>query len=140
VVWFESIVRIGAAASYTQAEAGNREVGGLFAGLRTGPISWLGEVDLVRDEGFPEGPRRMVAGLIEGNWLISRGNNLKLTYEYEDPDRNVHHNTQTRASAVYELTPIQFLQLRLGYRKSSGIPQNNQQNASVGFVELHGFF
>jgi len=41
---------------------------------------------------------------------------------------------------VWECTPIQFLQTRVGVRKYDGIPQDNAENALEGFVELHGFF
>jgi hypothetical protein len=77
---------------------------------------------------------------LEGNWLITRGNNLKITAEYLDPDRSVSNNAQTRWSAVYELTPIQFVQLRTGVRYYDGIPQVDSQHTRLYFVELHGFF
>ena len=112
---------------------------GLYAGVRTGPVTWLSELDLVRQAGYPDGTRTMIPALAEANWLIRRGNNLKLTYEYSDPERGVHNNAQTRWSAVYELTPLPFLQARAGFRRYQGIPQNNLQNETFGFVELHVF-
>ena len=139
VVWVESRYRIGAAASVTNSKAGNRRVGGLFAGLRTGPIAWLGEVDVVRDDGFPEGPRTMVASLGEADWLIRKGHNLKVTAEYYDPDRAVAEDQKTRWSVLYELTPMPFVQLRVGFRRYRGIPQNDLDNRHITFVELHGF-
>ena len=63
------------------------------------------------------------------------GSNLKLTYEYEDPEHRVRNNAETRASVLYEYTPIQFLQLRAGYRRYMGIPQSDTQNQSLGFAE-----
>jgi hypothetical protein len=77
---------------------------------------------------------------VEGNWLIARGNNLKITSEYLDPNRSVHNNGETRWSVVYELTPIQFAQLRAGVRYYDGIPQSDAQNTRLYFIELHGFF
>jgi hypothetical protein len=139
VVWVQSRYRIGGAASYTQSEAGNRRVGGVFAGLRTGPVAWLGEVDVVRDEGFPEGPRSLVAALGEADWLIRKGQNLKITAEYYDPDRSVAEDQKTRWSVLYELTPMPFVQLRAGLRRYRGIPQNDLDNRRVFFLELHGF-
>jgi hypothetical protein len=49
------------------------------------------------------------------------------------------NNGQDRWSFVYELTPIQFLQLRFGVRKNQGIPQVDLQNQVQTFVEVHGF-
>jgi hypothetical protein len=131
--------RVGVAGSFTRADAGNRQMYGLFAGVKTGPIAWLGEVDLVRQAGYPNGTRSMIPALVEADWLICKGNNLKLTYEYSDPERSVANNGQTRWSAVYEFTPIPFLQARAGFRRYQGIPQNNLQNQTLGFIELHVF-
>ncbi len=82
----------------------------------------------------------MLATLVEANWLIMRGNNLKITAEYLDPNREVQNNGETRCSVVYELTPIQFAQMRAGVRYSDGIPQSAAENTRQYFVELHGFF
>jgi hypothetical protein len=139
LVRVQSVWRIGAASSFTRADAGNRQMYGLFAGVKTGPIAWLGEADLVRQAGFSDGTRTMIPILAEADWEICKGNNLKLAYEYSDPDRNVANNAQTRWSVVYELTPIPFLQARAGFRRYQGIPQNNLQNETFGFLELHAF-
>jgi hypothetical protein len=139
VVWVRSRYRVGSAASFTHSAGGDRRVNGLFAGLRTGPVAWLGEVDLVRDEGFPEGERKLVAALAEADWAFHRGHNLKVTAEFFDPDRHIAQDQKTRWSLVYEWTPIPFLQLRSGVRRYSGIPQNDPDNRHVVFVELHAF-
>ena len=139
VVYTKPIWRVGIAGSSTQSNIGDRRVGGLFAGLRTGPIAWLAEADLVRDESLPGG-RTLTGGLLEGDWRLLKGHNLKLTAEYEDPDRSVSNDQQTRYSIVYEYTPLPFLQVRAGYRHYFGIPQNDQQNQQLVLFELHGFF
>jgi hypothetical protein len=139
LVFVQPLWRLGAATSVTQSDAGNRRVGGLFAGLRTGPVGWLGEYDLVRDESFPGG-RSLRGGLLEADWRILKGHNLKLTAESYDPNRAVRENQQARYSIVYEFTPIPFLQLRAGYRRYRGIPQSDVENQHLSFVELHGYF
>jgi hypothetical protein len=138
-VYVQPIWRVGLATSLTQSDAGNRRVAGAFAGLRTGPVGWLGEIDVVRDESFPGG-RTLAAGLIEADWRIRRGQNLKLTAESYDPDRAVREDQQARYSIVYEFTPIPFLQFRAGYRRYRGIPQSNVENQRLTFLELHGYF
>ena len=139
VAYTKPIWRVGIAGSSTQSNIGDRRVGGLFAGLKTGPIAWLAEGDIVRDESLPGG-RSLAAGLLEADWRILKGHNLKLTAEYQDPDRSVSNDQQTRYSIVYEYTPIPFLQLRAGYRHYFGIPQNNAQNQQLILMELHGYF
>ena len=83
---------------------------------------------------------KSAAGLLEADWLIMRGNNLKITAEEFKPDTSVHHNEQSRWSIVYELTPIQFVQIRTGFRYTDGIPQADSQHGKLFFVELHAFF
>lgn len=139
VVYVQRIWRLGLAASFEQADAGNRRVGGLFAGLKTGPVAWLGEVDMIHDDSFAGG-RTLAAALVEGDWRIRKGHNLKLTAEYEDPDRHVAENQQARYSIVYEYTPMAFLQLRGGFRYYEGIPQAPLQNQRLLLLELHGYF
>jgi hypothetical protein len=96
-------------------------------------------LDVVHDDGFNPG-RTLAAGLFEGDWRIRKGHNLKFTAEYDDPDRHVRQNQQTRYSAVYEYTPLPFLQLRAGFRRYVGIPQSPAENQRVALMELHGYF
>ena len=69
-----------------------------------------------------------------------QGHNLKLTFEWLEPDDDVDEDEQTRTSLLYEWSPIQFIQLRGGVRMYDGIPQNDLQNRTQAFVQLHGFF
>jgi hypothetical protein len=135
--------RLGTAGNFTDAARGDRSVLGLFAGVRTGPVSWLVEIDSIEDRSFiPIAGRkkRSSAWLAEGNWRIVQGHNLKLTAEYLDPDRNIANNRQTCYSAVYEYAPIQYLQLRGGVRQHDGPQQFATQNRRLYFLEMHGFF
>jgi len=136
----QSIWRLGLAANLNSVAAGDKTAYGLFGGVRTGPIAWLAEADLIDDQSFPDGGRKMATGLLEADWMPRRGHNLKVTAEYYDPDRNVSHDARTRWSLVYEYTPIQFLQLRGGVRYADGIPQDPAQHSRLYFVELHGYF
>jgi hypothetical protein len=138
-VFVQPVWRLGGAASFTQSDVGNRRVVGLFAGLKTGPVAWLGEIDRVHDDSFPGG-RTLDGGLIEADWRVLRGHNLKLTAESLDPDRAVRQNREARYSIVYEYTPMSFLQFRAGYRRYRGIPQSDVENQRLSFVELHGYF
>jgi hypothetical protein len=149
VVRVESSWRVGASGSFTRSSVGNRNLLGLYAGLRTGPIAWLTEVDLVHQQGSAAGFTTPGVGLVstgtqipafvEADWLIHRGNNLKLTYDYLDPQRNTQGNGEDRWSLVYELTPFPFIQFRTGLRRQSGPSQINSENSSLAFAELHLF-
>lgn len=132
--------RVGGSLNFNNSDAGDRELYAVFAGVRTGPIAWLAEIDFVVDMGFPDGRRSQLATMLEGNWQLRKGLNLKLTLEHLDPDDTVEENQQNRSSAVFEFFPVQFTQLRLGIRYYDGIPQSPVQNRTESFLQLHIYF
>lgn len=140
LIWVDSLWRVGAAANYNDKKAGSKSAGALFAGIRTGPVEWLAQGELVEDKSAPNGGLRTAAGLVEADWTVVKGSNLKVTAEYFDPDRSISNNGQTRWSVIYEYSPIQFVQLRGGVRYYDGIPQIDSQHTRIYFVQLHGFF
>ena len=143
VAYIQDAWRVGAAANYNDQSVGDRAVAGLFAGLRSGPVSWLVEVDMIEDRSFAAAPahkRRSLAGLLEGNWRIVQGHNLKLSVEGLDPNRDGAADRQSRLSVLYEYTPIAYFQLRGGARRYDGPSQFPQQNRRLYFVEVHAFF
>jgi len=132
--------RVGLSASANYNGDADRRMQSAFAGLRTGIISWLASAVQVTDDGTPTGRVTQRASLVEGNVEVTKGHNLKLTYEYLDPNRDVKEDQRERYSAVYEYSPFQFTQFRLAVRKNKGIPQNNAQNSTETFLQWHAFF
>jgi len=132
--------RVGGSLNFNDTIFGDRQMQNVFGGLRTGRVAWLAEFDYIIDDGTPTGRRELWASFIEANILLKKGHNLKLTFEYFDPDDEVSENEQNRISAVWEFFPIQFVQTRLGYRVYDGIPQNSAQNREQLFLELHLLF
>ncbi|MGB5080304.1 MAG: hypothetical protein WBO23_06140 [Burkholderiales bacterium] len=132
--------RAGASASTNFSGAADRRMQSAFAGLRTGGVAWLVSGLRVTDDGTPTGRIEQRASLLEANVGIAKGHNLKLSYEYLDPDRDVREDHRERFSAVWEVTPFQFTQFRAGVRKNHGIPQNDALNATEVFLQWHAFF
>jgi len=131
--------RLGASLGVDHRGGADRSMQSVFAGLRTGIVSWLASGVQIMDSG-PRGRVKQWVSLLEGNIEVARGHNLKLTYEYYDPSRAISEDQRVRYSAVWEYVPFQFTQFRLGARKNDGIPQNNAQNASELFLQWHAFF
>ncbi|MDH4049832.1 MAG: hypothetical protein OEW68_16835 [Gammaproteobacteria bacterium] len=129
--------RVGGSVNFNDTAFGDRQMQNVFAGLRTGRVSWLGELDFIIDEGTSTGRRELWAGLLEANVQLTRGHNIKISYEHFDPDDDVAEDEQNRFSLLWEYFPIQFVQTRLGYRIYDGIPQNPAQNRDQYFAELH---
>ncbi len=137
--YVESGWRAGVAAHDDDSPFARRKIFGVFGGVRTGPIDWLGELDSVENEWQPLKGVTQAAVLLEGDWLVAAGNNLKLTFERYDPDRGVPDNGESRWSLVYELTPVQFVQLRVGVRDYYGPRAIPAERSRLVFVQLHGF-
>ena len=131
--------RAGASLLYNDTELGARSGAGVFGAYTLGPVVLLGEVDVFEDDTIGDGTT-FLATLAEADWKIRQGHNLKFSYEWFEPDDTIEENEQLRYSLMYEWSPIQFLQLRAGVRKYDGIPQNDNQNRTQAFVQLHGFF
>lgn len=131
--------RAGASANTNNAELGDRDMYGVFAGLRTGPISWLAEYDVVTDD-VPGADVDIDVSLLEGNWRLAKGHNLKITYEYYDPNDLADDDELERYSLVWEHSPMQFLQARIGLRTYEGVAAVPATNRDEVFLELHGYF
>ena len=138
--YVQPLWRAGVSFNSNDSPAGDRQMQNAFFGLKTGPVVWLGELDFISDDVPGASSQDALAGLIEGNWLFRKGHNLKVSYEYLDPNDSISEDHQVRWSLLWEYTPMQFLQARFGARLYDGIPQVPFQNRDEFFVELHGFF
>ncbi len=132
--------RVGASVNVNEDPLGDRNMQALFAGWRTGPVSWLAELDFIEDELPGGGSTDIYATLIEGNWRFRKGHNLKFGYEFLDPSDDVLEDEQERYSVVWEYSPFQLFQVRAGYRAYNGVPLIPATNRDVVFFELHGYF
>jgi len=132
--------RIGASYNLSEDPLGDREMQAVFAGWRTGPISWLAELDFIQDDVPGGGQVDVYATLIEGNWRFRKGHNLKIGYEFVDPSNVVSEDEEERYSVVWEYSPFQLFQTRVGYRSYNGVPLYPITNRKVFFLELHGYF
>ena len=132
--------RVGASANTNDSDFGDRNLFALFAGVRTGPVAWLAEIDRISDAmpGLPD--RDAIAGLLEANWVYRQGHSLKASYDYFDPDDDASEDHRARYSLVWEYTPMPFLQVRAGARLHDGVPESDLENRNEFFAELHAFF
>jgi hypothetical protein len=139
-VYVRNLWRVGMSVNDNQDPLGDRQMQALFAGFRTGLVSWLAEIDLIEDELPGGGDREIYASLIEGNWRLRKGHNLKVGYEFLDPSDLTGEDEQERYSVVWEYSPIQLLQVRAGVRIYNGIPELPTSNRDEFLLEFHAFF
>ena len=135
--------RIGAHASWNNGALANRLALGGYAGVNIGPLTFMAEVDRLIDEletvvGTPTQRQLLLFG--SANYEISRGVNLKFTYDFADPDTSESEDRFVRARAGVEYFPTQFVELRAFYSFRDDIETSPRDDESVIDVELHLFF
>ncbi len=118
----------------------DRTMQNIFGGFKIGRSSWLIEFDRITDDDPSTGEKEQEIMFLETNLEILKGHNVKITFESLDPDLDVKGDKRTRNSLVWEFVPMQFTQLRVGYRKLEGIPQNDVQNAEELFFQMNNYF
>ena len=132
--------RLGTTALVNTADEGEQSMFNLYGGVSFGDLTLLAEVDWINTEQNNADDETQLVGLLELNYQLKQGLNLKFTSEYYDPNDNIEQNHETRLSFVAEYTPISNLQLRVGIRSSEGIPQQPERSGEKFFVQTHLYF
>lgn len=124
----------GSYSSNKNTDGSDTDIYGLNGGAQFGRLGILLAGDVIDDS-----TTEQRVGIVEFNFLVVRGNNVKLSYEYHDPDLDIFENANERYSLVYEPFLNQFTQIRTGVRVNDGIPQDPSLNTNSYFLELHLF-
>ena len=132
--------RAGASVNRNRDPFGDRDMQGVFGGVKTGPVTWLGEIDFITDNRPISGSDKEFATLFEADWRIAKGHNLKVGVEFLDPNNHTSNDRQQRHSVVWEYAPMQLLQVRAGVRSYDGISAQPFTNRNETFVEAHAYF
>lgn len=139
IAYLPGPAQLGLSGSYNDTDAGDRAMGGVFAGLRTGPIAWLAEWDRISDDDVPgDGDADQHVALLEANIAFLPGHNLKLTVEGQWFDGD--EDDRFRYSGVWEYTPMSFTQFRLGIRARDSDDPREVLNNEEYFLQAHLFF
>ena len=127
--------RLGASySSNKNTDGSDTDIYGLHGGAQFGRLGLLLAGDVIDDSTVEQR-----VGIAELNFLVVRGHNVKFSYEWHDPNRDIFENANERYSLVYEPFLNQFTQVRVGVRDSNGIPQDPTLNITSYFLELHLF-
>lgn len=131
--------QVGVSASYNDSGGAERRVHGAWAGLRIKKLVLLGEADWIRDEDRSLDRDQLVT-YAEMDYEVVNGWNIKIAYEFYDPDTNLDENERDRVIAGVESFLTSFVQLQLFYRFNQSIPQNIPQNADELLLRFHIYF
>jgi hypothetical protein len=131
--------RAGVSAMRNEGPTGSRDVVGAFGGFRLGRFVFLGEYEFINDDFSGTTGKDQSVAFVEGDLLVTQGLNLKVTYGFHDPDRDVDENARTRLRVGAENFITQFLKASFFYARTEDIPQADADRDEVT-VELHAFF
>jgi hypothetical protein len=141
LAWMTSAWRVGISANDNNTDGTDRRMAGLFAGLKTGPVSWLFEFDRIRDDrrGLVDVDQELT--LLEANWKLSQGHYLKITGERRtaSPMTPAAPDSE-RYSVEYQWFPMPYTHLRLGFHSNQSDDPNPARNEDEAFLQLHVYF
>lgn len=140
VAYIHNAFRAGASGSWNSGDIGDKNSGGVFAGVHLGPAVLLGEIDTIHDAPDQGRTRNQMVTYSEISYLVHDGLTLKAGYEYFDPDTDVAENQRDRVVIGAEIFPVPFLNLAIYYRFNQSIPQNQFQNADELTFRIHLYF
>jgi hypothetical protein len=118
-----------------------RETTSLFGGFALGRFTFMLQMDTIKEEDEAAATEAEAeTGLAEVDYLIARGHNLKLQYEFIDPDKDTEGDVVDRLSVIYEPFVRPYLQWRVGYRDYTGPEGDTPSNKISYFGEIHVLF
>jgi hypothetical protein len=139
--------RIGASASHNSSSNVKTNIVGSFAGFTVGPVTVLGEVDAVFDSfsDTSEVKNDELLAFVEGNFLVHRGVNVKVTHGFHDPTAGIRdeagsipEDQRARTRVGLEVFPVNFVQVSAFYTRldNAGEPADLDRLS----LELHLHF
>ncbi|MBM4116437.1 hypothetical protein FJ251_01665 [bacterium] len=106
-------LKLGLGASlYREEEAAagrERRLGGPFACVALGPLTWLGECDWERRERAEGGPQTALLASQELCWTLRRGCALRALFDFHDPDASAQSGSERRFAIGAELLATPFV-------------------------------
>ncbi len=134
------VFRVGASLSTNEAPGDVATTSSnVFGGLKLGKFAFLGEVDLIDTE-VGDAETTQFITFLSANYLVQPDLNVKLSWDFHDPNDDVDEDERSRISLLGEKFVSQFFQVRFGVRILDGIPQNPFDNQEQVFTELHVFY
>jgi len=100
---------------------------GGFGSFGCGPFSLLGEADWIKPRDGGVSPTGLVTYL-EGNYVLTQGVDLKLAYDFYDPDISLKTGSETRYTVGVEFFPFSGVELRPEYRIVKDMPVELKNN------------
>ncbi len=132
--------RVGISGGYNESDKQTRLLGGVFAGLTLGRFTFLGEADMLTNIYHDKDATvHTLVAYAEGNLLLLRGLNVKVTYGFHDPALDVKEDQRMSLRGALEIFPYPMFAASVSYTFRQSVPQDEIGNADVLMAELHCF-
>lgn len=133
--WF----RLGASGSRNSSAAGRTEIAGVFGGFTIERrLVLLGEADWILGTFAARPDLDQFVAYVEGDLLLARGWNAKVTYGYHDPNLDVAEDQRVRLRFGLEVFPVSFVQFSAFYNVNDNA--GSADDLDVASLEVHLHF
>ncbi len=132
--------RFGASASRNSSPDSRTEIVGGFAGFSVGPFVLLGQTAWILGSFDTQPDRDQFAAYVEGDLLLRKGWNAKVTYGFHDPNLDVEEDQRIRMRFGLEVFPVSFVQVSGFYTLRDDIPQRPVSGQDRISLEVHLHF
>ncbi len=130
--------RVGASGSRNSGDGGRTETVGGFGGFSVAQrLVVLGEADWIFDRFQGQPGRDQFVAYVEGDLLLSKGWNAKVTYGYHDPNLDLAEDQRTRLRVGLEVFPVSFVQLSTFYNVNDNAGGLDDRDVASLEVHLH---
>lgn len=119
-----------------ESDAGIRKtMYGGFGSISYGDVALFGEFDFLRSAGGGAATVTGMVSYVEASVLVTPGLDLKLAYDFYDPDKDYKTGSQSRVSVGCEFFPIGGVEVRPLFRFNTEKPTDRRNNELD--IQLH---
>ncbi len=136
VEWRPSFFNINSQLGVSFLQQGLIRFSGIYGGIATKNISWMGEVDLA-EEYASSGT--ILTSYSEINYQMAKGLDAQLKYDFFDEDIDTLGSAIQRVTIGFELVPIPFVEFRFQARFTDYAGRNTSMKEEF-LIQLHSWF
>jgi hypothetical protein len=121
-------LNLGGSVLRTPSSTATTRLLGAFGGVSCAELSLFGEADFRKDEAAA-GDRRSFLTYVEADYMVRSGLDLKVIYEYTDPDVDLKSGSFSATSFGVEFFPVAGLEVKPLFRlqKEEPVDQDNNE-------------
>lgn len=132
---------LGLSGYHHPGDSEDNDAWGAYGYLTWRTLTWLGEADLAQRKPTGAGAVQSFIASHEITWLVRQGLEVKATYDFFDPDRDVGAGAKSRWGGGLAVMPYPYLALEAALRKTEfddGVNYSGQ-DALETVLQLHLF-